>query len=239
MILGLCILLELFVPNLLYFWDNIRYMSLNNSVENRLFKEIQSNGMGKIYHLSDFFNLYNEEAIRKAFQRLEKTEKLIRLARGLYLYPKKDPVLGIVYPTMADIARDIARRDKLRILPTGDQALLQLGLSTQVPMKSVYLTDGGPRKIKVNKRTLIFKPTSPRMLDMKGPISSLVIQALKTIGRDQLTTSQEEKIREHLLQENPIFAEADALNAPAWVRELIMNIINRPERRHDRILDTK
>lgn len=195
--------------------------------------------MGKIYHLSDFYNLYSEDAVRKAFQRLEKNGKLIRLARGLYLYPKQDSELGIIYPSMADIAKDIAKREKLRILPTGEQALLQLGLSTQVPMKSVYLTDGGPRKIKLNKRMLILKPTIPKMLEMKGAISALVIQALKSIGKDKLTPEQNQKIREQLLTENPIFAEADARNAPAWIREFIMKIINRTDGHHDRIHNTQ
>ena len=95
----------------------------------------------------------------------------------------------------------IARRDKVRIIPTGVQALNKLGLSTQVPMKLVYLTDGGTRNIKVGKRTISFRNTSPKNLFMKGEISSMVIQALKTIGNSKLDDSTLRKIQNILKKE--------------------------------------
>jgi hypothetical protein len=150
---------------------------------------------------------------------------LVRIGRGLYLYPKRDPVLGAMYPTLAEIASEIARKEKLRIIPAGDQALLQLGLSTQVPMKSVYLTDGGPRNIKVGNRTLVFKPTTPKTLSLKGKKSSLVVQALKALGKDAVTKELLDQIAQILKDENPIMAEADAMLAPAWIRSIIMNIL--------------
>src|ERR1700677_1769407 len=128
--------------------------------------------------------MYSEESVRKAFQRLEKQGKMVRLGRGVYLYPRHDKRLGIIYPSMAEIATEISRKEKLRIIATGQQALLQLGLSTQVPMKSVYLTDGGPRTIKIGNRALVFKPTTPKMLALRGRISGPMIQALKTLGKN-------------------------------------------------------
>lgn len=199
--------------------------NIPTSIENRVFQEISIKGIGKIHHLSDFFHITNEAAIRKAFQRLEKENKLVRLARGIYLFPKRDQVLGVLYPSTAEIAKDIAKREKLRLIPTGDQALLQLGLSTQVPMTSVYLTDGGPRQINLGNRKLVFKTTTPKMLSLKGNISTLVIQALKSIGKNNLTREIKDLIKKQLHKENLIFAEADAMMAPAWIREFILNIL--------------
>ncbi|MEO6831187.1 MAG: DUF6088 family protein [Chitinophagaceae bacterium] len=195
------------------------------SVENKLLDFIYSKQRGKTYNASDFSYMGADEAVRKALQRLEKQGKLIRISPGLYLFPKTDPLLGIMYPSLAEIATDIARKEKLRIIPTGDQALLQLGLSTQVPMKSIYLTDGGPRNFKIGNRVLVFKPTTPKNLSLQGKISGLIIQALKTLGKDRITEEIRSKIRTLLAAENPIIAESDATLAPAWIRTIIMNII--------------
>jgi hypothetical protein len=63
-------------------------------------------------------------------------------------------------PTTEQIAEAIAKRDKARIIPTGAYALHMLGLSTQIPMNVVYLTDSSARKVKVGKQTIVFKKTS-------------------------------------------------------------------------------
>ncbi len=202
-----------------------RIMVAEKSIENNVFEEIEAHKIGKIYNSRDFSNVYAEESVRKAFQRLEMQGKLVRLGRGLYLYPRQDPRLGIIYPSIAEIADQIARKEKLRIIPTGQQALLQLGLSTQVPMKSVYLTDGGPRNIQLGNRVLVFKPTTPKMLALKGKISGPVVQALKTLGKDGIDNEIQNKLASLLDKENPIIAEADAMLAPAWIREIIMKLL--------------
>ena len=193
--------------------------------DNTALSKIISGKIGKIYNATDFVNTYSEATVRKAFQRLEKQGLLVRLANGLYLYPKRDSKLGIVYPSMAEVATQIARKEKLRIIPTGQQAILQLGLSTQVPMNSIYLTDGGPRKIKIGNRLLVFKPTTPKMLALRGKISSLAIQALKTLGKGGINDEILHKLALALRNENIFMAEADAMLAPAWIREIIMNLI--------------
>jgi hypothetical protein len=197
----------------------------DKSIKNKLFEQIKADKIGKIHNSNDFSNLYAEKSVSKALERLEKHGKMVRLGRGLYLYPRHDPRLGVIYPSLAEIATELSRKEKLRIIPTGQQALLQLGLSTQVPMKSIYLTDGGPRNIKIGNRVLIFKPTTPKMTALKGKISGPVIQALKTLGKDGVNEDVENKIASLLSTENPILAEADAMLAPAWIRALMMKFI--------------
>ncbi len=92
-------------------------------------------------------------------------------------------------------------------------------------MTTIYLTDGGPRQINIGKRKLLLKTTTPKMLSLKGTISSLVIQALKSIGKSHLTEEIKEQLRKQLRKENPIFAEADAMMAPAWIRAIILNLL--------------
>ena len=157
--------------------------------------------------------------------RLKEKEILVRLAHGIYLYPKIDKEFGVLFPSTEDIAKAIARRDKARIILTGVQALNKLGLSSQVPMKVVYLTDGAARIIKVGKRTITFKKTSPKNLLAKGEISGLVIQALKTIGQSKVDNGIILKIQMLLKKEKSENIINDAKLAPAWINKLLIQTI--------------
>lgn len=155
---------------------------------------------------------------------------MVRLAQGIYLYPKKDKDLGILYPSIEEIAKAIAKRDKARIIPTGVQALNKLGLSTQVPLKAVYLTDGAPRSIRVGKRTIVFKKTTPKNLSAKGEISKLVIQALRQIGKENVTNEQLAKIFSILQKEKPENITHDARVATVWISKILMLALNNPDK---------
>ena len=194
-------------------------------VENKIFESLKSRQKGVVIFVSDFSDYGSAESVKKALLRLNEKETIVRLAHGIYLYPKVDKELGVLFPSTEDIALAIARRDKVRIIPTGVQALNKLGLSTQVPMKLVYLTDGGTRNIKVGKRTISFKNTSPKNLFMKGEISSMVIQALKTIGNSQLDDSTLLKIQNILKKEKKDNIINDAKLAPVWISKILTQTI--------------
>jgi hypothetical protein len=175
--------------------------------------------------VDDFLDYGNPESVKKALFRLKEKEILVRLAHGIYLYPKDDKELGVLFPSTEEIAKAIARRDKARIVPTGVQALNKLGLSTQVPMKVVYLTDGAARTIKVGKRTITFKKTSPKNLSIKGEISGLAIQALKTIGQKKIDEKILEIIQAILKNEKKEIIINDAKLSPAWINKILMQVI--------------
>ena len=190
-------------------------------VENKIAEVLKSKPKGSILFVDDFLDFGNPESIKKALFRLKEKEILVRLAHGIYLYPKIDKELGVLFPSTEDIAKAIARRDKARIVTTGVQALNKLGLSTQVPMKVVYLTDGAARSIKVGKRTITFKNTSPKNLLAQGEISSLVIQALKTIGQTNLDDETILKIQMLLKKEKKENILNDAKLAPDWINKIL------------------
>ena len=81
---------------------------------------------------------------------------LVRISQGIYLYPMRNR-FGILKPSIDDIAVAIAQKDKARIIPSGLTALNKLGLSTQVTMNAVYLTDATAREIKIGNRTIVLK----------------------------------------------------------------------------------
>ncbi len=193
-------------------------------VENSIAKKLKKLQKGSILFVDDFLDFGNPESVKKALFRLEGKRLLVRLAHGIYLYPKTDKDLGVLYPSAEEIAIAIAKRDRARIIPTGVQALNKLGLSTQIPLKAVFLTDGAARSIKIGKRTITFKKTSPKNLLAKGEISSLVIQALKSIGQNKLEDESLKKLQTILRKEKKENILHDAKLAPAWINKILMNV---------------
>jgi hypothetical protein len=130
-------------------------------------------------------------------------------------------MLGTLTPSYSKVIRDVLKRDKAKVIPTGSLAKNLLGLSTQVPMKTVYLTNGSPRKLQIGKLTVIFKRTSPKNLSSKGKLSTLAIQALKTMKKDNVTNEHIEKIVTILKKENPKYLAHDIQLAPNWIAEIM------------------
>lgn len=193
-------------------------------VESNIARKLSKLPKGSILFVDDFLDYGNSESVKKALFRLNDKKILVRIAHGIYLYPKIDKELGVLFPSADEIAKAIARRDKSRIVPTGIQALNKLGLSTQVPMKTVYLTDGTARTIKIGKRTITFKRTNPKNLMTKGEISSLVIYALKSIGQDKVDNDILNKIQVILKKETKENILHDAKLAPAWINKILTQI---------------
>lgn len=138
---------------------------------------------GQIIFPEDYLHLGSPEAVHMALSRLVKQKELTRLAKGIYLRQKVDMKLGPIMPSIEEIALAIAKKENVIIRPTGAYALNKLGISTQIPMKVVFQTNGQPRSIKIGKGTLTFKPTTPKMLGAKNELVYLVIQALQELGK--------------------------------------------------------
>lgn len=198
-------------------------MSIHQEILGRIIKGKK----GKIIFPSDFNDMANTDAVRQALSRLSKDNILIRLAHGIYLYPKLDTVLGILYPSTDDLVQAIAKRDKIRVIPTGINALNKLGLSTQVPMKSIYLTDGRPKTLQAGKRTIIFQTAAPKKFATKGQVSSLVIQALEALGKTGTTPEVIDRVTVLLKKEDQRILREDAKHAPSWIAELLISINNK------------
>jgi len=174
----------------------------------------------------DYVSYGTSKAIQKSLERLADKQLIVRVAQGIYVRPKISKLIGALVPSAEEVAEAIAKRDRIRTVPTGSYALNALGLSTQVPMNIVLLTDGSPREIRVGKRKIKFKKTTPKNLLAKGKISRLVIQALKEIGNGKVTAKEENKIIELLRKEEVKDLKHDIKLAPVWVQKIMMKAIN-------------
>ena len=196
------------------------------SVDEKVIAKIKKAKRGSLFFTEDFLSFGSAKTVAKALERMVEKEEVFRVARGIYARLEKDPILGLIKPSTEAIAQAIAKRDKARIVPTGILALNALGLSTQVPMNVVYLTDGAKRKIDLGKRKILFKNTAPKNLSAIGKISSLVIQALKEIGKDNCTENEIQIILKQLAKEEPYRLEHDIRLAPEWIRVIMRQAIN-------------
>jgi len=194
---------------------------MSSNIEIQILAKVKKARGGSLFFIDDFIDFGNYKAVSKALERLVEKNEIIRVARGIYSRKIIDPILGEIKPSIDDIAKSIAKKERARIIPSGSTALNALGLSNQVPMNVVYLTDGAPRKISIGNRIITFKKTSAKNLSSIGKISTLVIQALKEIGNGNITEEEEKNILKHLQKEETYRLEHDIRIAPEWIRKIM------------------
>ena len=197
------------------------------SIEDKIAETIQRKQKGSIILSADFVQLAPLKTILKALERLTNQGKVVRLARGIYCKPKVDTVFGLgeVYPGLDEIAQAIAKRDHVQIVPSGEYAQNRLGLSTQVPMNYVYLTDGSPRRIKIyNGKGILFKRISPKNFKFKSPLAMMITFALKDLGEGNLSEEQFNRIKELLSNEDKSKVIQDYPLMPEWIRRIFQKI---------------
>ena len=165
------------------------------TAKNKIGNKILKSSRGELFFADDFKDFATPENIRLTLFRMENDGLIERLAHGIYIKPKKDPLLGTIYPNIGEIAKEIAKRDKARIAPTGVMAQYLLGLTTQVPLKAVYLTDGSQREVKIGNRTIKFKRTVPKSFAIKDELLHLIVQAFKEKGQQEITEDFLETIK--------------------------------------------
>lgn len=194
---------------------------MSQSIEIQLLNKAKRCSRGTIFFVGSFVKIGNARAVNKALERLVKSGELERVATGIYVRPIIDDYIGKVLPKIEEIAVAIAKRDRATIVPTGSYAMYKLGITTQVPLNIVFYSDTSARKIKIGKQTITFKKASSKNLAFIGEISTLAIQALRTIGKDQATAEEIKQIKKILENENPKHLQHDLELAPVWIRKLI------------------
>ena len=197
----------------------------SQAIEHKSFHRIRGNGRGWAFSQRDFARLGSRDAVDKALQRLLRKGAIRRVIRGIYDYPRFSDLLDRqLSPDLDQVAQALARKFCWRIQPSGAAAQNLIGLTTQVPGRVVYLSDGPERKYEIGKTTLVFHHTALKEAGFTQRESALLVQALKALGPDQVTPSEIQKIRSWL---DPSLREkvlVDTMTATGWVYKAIQQI---------------
>ena len=199
--------------------------TLNASVPDRLMKRVRASGRGSVFTPSDFLTVAARSSVDQALSRLVKGGQLRRLARGLYDFPKLHPKLGALSPAPDDVAHALARETGSQVQIAGARAANALGLSTQVPAQSTYLTDGPSRRVVLGKRVVDLRHASPKHLIAPGSPAGTVVQALRHVGPVRAADVAQVAARRLSANDKKTLAST-AVQAPAWMRPTLVSIAN-------------
>ncbi|MCC2625264.1 MAG: hypothetical protein K0R14_1137 [Burkholderiales bacterium] len=195
------------------------------SIENKIFSIIKGSGRGYIFSGADFTDKFNSATIDWALANLVQEGKIRRLMRGIYDFPKYSPLLKqYLSPEIDKVAHAIARKFKWRIEPYGDLALYLLSLSTQVPGRYIYFSDGPNRKYEIFGNQLEFKKIALKEIGFKYPESALIVQAIKVLGKDNITSEIIKKIRNKINEKLYAKIIKDTKTISDWTYSIIKQI---------------
>lgn len=195
--------------------------------ENKIINRVYGNGRGWTFSKNDFVDLGNVDAIDKALSRLAQSQRIRRIAHGLYDYPRfSDLLQKTLSPDIDQVAYAYARKFSWRIEVSGESALNLLGLSTQIPAQYIYLSDGPSKRYDIMGVTLNFKKSSLKDIGFKHRESTLIVQALKALGKEHLTENVFAKIREQIDEKSYAKILRDTQGSTGWVYEAIKQICN-------------
>jgi hypothetical protein len=194
------------------------------STDLKILSRIYGSGRGSVFTPGRFLDIGSRDAVDKVLSRLAQKGTIRRIARGLYDYPEHHPIMGILAPSPDAIARALAGKQGIRLQPSGAYAANRLGLSTQVPARIVYLTDGPSRTVRVGNQEIRLKRTTPRSMGPADRISGLVIQALRHLGQKHVDDAVIQTLQRKLSDQDKKRLIKDIAYAPAWVGKHLREI---------------
>jgi hypothetical protein len=194
------------------------------SIDSKILSAIRARGRGSVFVPTDFLDLGSREAVDVALHRLARRGTIRRLARGVYDFPKEHPVLGLLQPSAEAVAKALAGRDRTRVQPAGAYAANALGLSEQVPAKAVFLTDGPSRTVQIGSNTIQLRRTTAKNMATAGRLSGLLIQALREIGKENVTPERRAHLKRTLPAKKRQELIKDIKLAPAWMHPIFREL---------------
>ncbi|MGB7846630.1 MAG: DUF6088 family protein [Candidatus Acidiferrum sp.] len=195
------------------------------TMQDQILKRIDRLGTGKAFSAKDFLDIATRGSIDMALGKLVREGTIRRIRRGLYDRPRVNPALGgKLSPDIDEAAQAIARRQRWKIVPEGAWAANLLGLSTQVPSKIIYLTDGPNHEVQIGRRSIHFKHARPKaMAGLEGKFA-LVVQALRHLGKESVGTREIEALRAKLSAQEKRRLLKDTRFGVDWIYDVAKKI---------------
>ncbi len=202
---------------------------MTQTIEDKVLARIYGRGRGWAFSQVDFAGLGSRSALDMALIRLTNKSTIRRVIRGVYDYPRPGDLLGEPRPPdVHQVAQALARKFGWRIQPGGAAALNLLGLSTQVPARYVYQSDGPNRTYEIGRTRLTFKHVAPKEAGFRHGESGILVQALKALGEEHVSEEAIARIRAWLPPGKRAAVLKDTQRATGWVYAAIQRICREP-----------
>lgn len=202
------------------------------SVEKLVLARMEERGRGGVFTPKDFCDLGGRSAVAVALHRLVKKEVVRNIGNGFYHYPVVDPVHGEHTFATEEVMKAIERRDGVRIRETHAYAANITGISTQVPMRIAYQTDGRSRTIRMKPSTpggrdyeIVLRRTSARYMRARTEVGYLVIQGMRDWGRKDFGKEEYAELLRRLPPGGKEALKQDLAVAPAWIADVMRRLI--------------
>jgi len=201
---------------------------MTKTIVDQVINRITQHGRGWCFTLKHFVDLDSDTGVRSTLSRLVKVGTIRRLAQGIYDYPRENSVLGVLPPKPEEFVKAIADKNGIQVQPSGAYAANLIGLSEQMPGRIVFLTNGPSKKITIGNQAIIFRTTTEKNMRHAGTKVGLVIQALKNIGKENVSPVMQVKIRKFLASSDQTECRQHLTYAPQWIRSLVLTIMKQP-----------
>ncbi|HEQ7694150.1 TPA: DUF6088 family protein [Streptococcus pyogenes] len=179
----------------------------------------------KVFFANDFLDIASNATVRQILKRLADEDKIKRVIDGFYYNPRYSELIG-EYEAVSihELAFAIARKYNWNIAPYSSTALNLLGLSTQVPTHYKYISSGRYKEYKIGDTVLEFKKVNPGEIANMSLKTATVIQAIKSLGKENITNEVIQKIRENLTEKERTDLMNESKSVPSWIYEVIREI---------------
>ena len=196
-----------------------------NSYLDQIKNRIKNFDSGKVFINNDFLDIAGNETVRRTLNQLVRENKIKRVINGFYYNPKYSELIG-EYEAVSihELALAIARKYNWNIAPYNSTALNLLGLSTQVPTHYKYISSGRYKEYKIGDTILEFKKVNLGEIANMSLKTATVIQAIKSLGKENITSEVIQKIRESLTEKERTDLMNESKSAPSWIYEVIREI---------------
>ena len=196
-----------------------------SSYKEKIDEKISDFESNKVFFANDFLDIASYDTARKTLNRMVNERKIKRVIDGFYYNPKYSELIG-EYEAVSihELALAIARKYNWNIAPYNSTALNLLGLSTQVPTHYKYISSGRYKKYKIGDTILEFKKVSPGEIANMSLKTATVIQAIKSLGKENINDQVNQKIRENLSEKEKLDLMNESKSVPSWIYEVIREI---------------
>ena len=196
-----------------------------NDITATIKSRIKEFSPGEIFLTGEFSDVASNTTIRKTLGRLCQTGEIRRVMDGVYEKPSYSDLLEEYIPTDPDaVAYALAEYYHWSIAPCGDIALNKLRLSTQVPMVWSYISDGPYRDYDLDKTRISFKHRTNRDISHMSTITIMVIEALKSIGKDNVDGEVISTLKNVLSEQDKVTILKESSNSADWIQRVIQEV---------------